>query len=122
MRLIGLLWILQAESSKTNRVILLEEPELSLHTAIIRQLPTIFSRAVKRGGPQVILSTHSHELLADPGLGLDEVLVLEPGEEGTKAESAAGIEGIADLLRAGLRLDEIIEPMTRPEGSRRLPL
>lgn len=121
LRLIGLLWLLAERASKANRVLLLEEPELSLHPAIVRELPTILNRAVRNGGPQVILSTHSPDLLADEGLGLDEVVVLRPGAEGTESISANGLPGVDDLLAAGLSLDEVLEPHTRPTGIEALP-
>lgn len=121
LRLIGLLWLLTERASKTNRVLLLEEPELSLHPAIVRELPTILSRVVRKGGPQVILSTHSPELLADEGLGLDEVVVLELGEEGTESKTASDLPGVDDLLAAGLSLNEVLEPHTRPTGIETLP-
>ena len=108
-------------ASKSNRVLLLEEPELSLHPAVVRELPTILNRAVRKGGPQVILSTHSPDLLADEGLGLDEVVVLRPGAEGTESISAADLPGVDDLLAAGLSLNEILEPHTRPTGIEALP-
>ncbi|MCQ3806730.1 MAG: AAA family ATPase [Acidimicrobiaceae bacterium] len=121
LRLIGLLWLLAERASKANRVLLLEEPELSLHPAIVRELPTILSRVVRTGGPQVILSTHSTDMLADEGLGLDEVVVLRPSSEGTEAQTASEIAGIDDLLKAGMNLGEIVEPYTRPEGISELP-
>lgn len=40
LRLIGLLWMIQEDSSRGG-VGLLEEPELSLHSAVVRQIPTI---------------------------------------------------------------------------------
>ena len=121
LRLIGLLWLLGERSSKANRVLLLEEPELSLHPAIVRELPTILSRVVRKGGPQVILSTHSTDMLADEGLGLDEVVILRPSPEGTEAQTASEIAGISELLQAGANLAEIVEPYTRPEGIDALP-
>ena len=114
LRLIALLWLLAEKSSKTNRVLLLEEPELSLHPAILRELPTILSRVTRRDGPQVILSTHSSDMLADRGIGLHEVVLLKPGSEGTTAALASDVPGVADLIDAGMDLSEIIEPLTRP--------
>lgn len=121
LRLIGLLWLLAERASKTNRVLLLEEPEQSLHPAIVRELPTILSRVVRKGGPQVILSTHSTDLLADEGLGLDEVVILRPGAEGTESTSANELDGVDDLLASGMNLSEILEPHTRPTGIDALP-
>ena len=114
LRLIALLWLLAENASKTNRVLLLEEPELTLHPAILRELPTILSRVTRRSGPQIILTTHSNDLIADEGLGLDEVVLLQPGDEGTTAISAHDIPDVAELLVAGVNLSEIVEPLTRP--------
>ena len=114
LRLIGLLWMLQERALRTNRVVLLEEPELSLHTAVVRQLPSMLSRVTRRKGIQVILSTHSTEMLADTGLGLNEVVVLHPGAEGTTATMASDIDHVQSHLDAGLGLQEILEPHTSP--------
>ena len=122
LRLIGLLWMLQERASKTNRVVLLEEPELSLHTAVVRQLPSMLSRVTRRRGIQVILSTHSTEMLADAGLGLDEVVVLCPGAEGTTATVASELEDVQRYVDTDLNLQEILEPLTRPEGIDKLSL
>ena len=94
---------------------LLEEPELSLHSSVVRQLPSILSRFRSTGGPQVILTTHSEVVLADEGLGLDEVVVLEPGKEGTEARLGTSVETAGRLLESGLSLAEILGPRTRPK-------
>ena len=112
LRLIGLLWLIQESSAKTGGVILLEQPEMSLHGAVVRRLPTILNRAARRNRAQVILSTHSNEMLEDSGLGLDEVVVLQPGDAGTNAKSARDIPDAERLLEAGLSLAEILEPLT----------
>ena len=116
LRLIGLVWMIQEPAGRSGRVVLLEEPELSLHTSIVRWLPTILNRAARRGGTQVILSTHSTELLEDPGLGLDEVVILRPGPEGTTSRSPAEIRDVQALLDAGLNLAEILRSETAPDG------
>lgn len=115
LRLMSLLWLLTGRSSATNRVLLLEEPELSLHAAVCSELPSLFARALRNGGPQVIVTTHSEELLADPGLGLDEVVLLEPSDEGTTTKSAGDVDGVDQLLDSGMSLGEILGPLTRPE-------
>lgn len=118
LRLIGLLWVLH-EGTSSNRVVLLEEPELSLHAAIVRQLPTILYRMTRDRG-QVILSTHSGEMLMDPGLGVNEVVILKPEDEGTTVTSVADLPDIDKLLTADLNLNEILEPKTRPSEVNRL--
>ena len=56
-----------------------------------------------------------------PRPGLDEVLVLKPGEDGTTAIPATEIPDIEPLLDAGLNLAEILNPETAPVGIDRLP-
>lgn len=121
LRLIGLLWTLM-ETGKSAGPLLLEEPELSLHSAVVRQLPTILSRVQRTGGPQVLLTTHSGEILADEGLGLDEAVVLFPGDEGTTALLASAIEGVPEMIETGMNLDEILEPHTEPSAVNDLAL
>lgn len=120
LRLIGLFWLLH-EATNSKRVVLLEEPELSFHPSIIRQLPSILYRMTRGRGSQVILSTHSNEMLKDPGLGANEVVILELGKEGTTVTSASDLADIDYLLNAELNLDEILEPLTRPSQVEQLP-
>ncbi|MGH9661447.1 MAG: AAA family ATPase, partial [Bryobacteraceae bacterium] len=69
LRLIGLLWsLLDGESP-----LLLEEPELSLHSEIVTRLPAFFNRVQRQRKRQIFVSTHSAELLADKGIGGEEI-------------------------------------------------
>ena len=120
LRLIGLLWAL-LEGRKDRGPVLLEEPELSLHSSVVRQLPTILSRIRSVGGPQVLLTTHSNDILEDPGLGKDEVVLLRPTAEGTEADAAGSIPDLQELLDAGLSLAAILVPRTEPPEVRELP-
>lgn len=82
LRLLALLWTIYEGAGP----LLLEEPEISLHPEIVRRLPTIFYR-INRGRKvprQLIISTHSEEILSDPGIAAEEVLRLEPSENGTR--------------------------------------
>jgi len=122
LRLIGLLWSLVETPGKGSRgPLLLEEPELSLHEAVVRQLPTILSRVRGGGGPQVLLTTHAPEMLRDPGIGMDEVLLLIPGAEGTEVRTAASLPDVKPLLDADVSLAEILAPKTEPKDVRLLP-
>lgn len=115
LRLISLLWsLMELRGTKRNGLLLLEEPELSLHASIIRKLPGIFSRMCRPEGAQVLVTTHSDEILKDEGLGLNEVLVLKPKTNGTEAVTAASIEDVKAKIDAGLSLPEIVAPHTRP--------
>ena len=120
LRLIGLLWTL-LEGRRDRGPTLLDDPELSLHTSVVRQLPTVFSRTRGAGGPQVLISTHSREILEDPGVGTDEAVVLYPGVEGTEAVVASAIPDTQHLLDAGLSLAEILGPRSEPERIPDLP-
>lgn len=124
LRLIGFLWALQDQGKRggSNGPILLEEPEMSLHSEIVRQLPTLIAKAARATGRQVIVTTHAIELLADEGLGLDEVLVLDPSEEGTTAQMAVEITGVPQLLEAGLSLQEALQDKLTPGSISQLSL
>ncbi len=119
LRLFGLLWALLDGSGP----LLLEEPELQLHPEVVTNLPQMFAR-IQRGrqGRQILISTHSPELLRDEGIGLDEVLLLEPRREGTNVRLLAEESEVNQLLEAGIPLDEAIVPRTRPEDVQRLAL
>jgi predicted ATPase len=118
LRLLGLLWSLLDGGGP----LLLEEPELSLHEGVIRFIPQILARIQRRSGRQVLLSTHSSDLLRDDGIGLDEVLLLIPSSEGTEVRPAKQIVEIEELLEAGISLPEIVIPRTRPERAEQLSL
>lgn len=110
LRLIGLLWVLLQHGGP----LLLEEPELSLHPEVVRWLPQLFARIQRSTESQVILSTHSSDLLRDEGIGVDEVLMLIPGAEGTQVSLASSFTDIELLLRGGLSLADVVLPRTRP--------
>ena len=118
LRLIGLLWA----TLETSGPLLLEEPELSLHPEVVRFLPQLLARAQRRLGKQILLSTHSLDLMQDPGIGLDEVLLLLPDKEGTSVRTAGSFPEIAALLEGGLSLAEALLPATRPAGAEQLAL
>lgn len=116
LRLLGLLWAML----EGNGPLLLEEPELSLHPEVVRYLPQMFARIQKKGGRQVLLSTHSPDLLRDEGIGLDEVLLLNPKDEGTSVRPAAEIDEVDVLLRNGTTLGDVVIPLTRPRHASQL--
>lgn len=118
LRLMGLLWA----ALERQGPLLLEEPELSLHPEIVRVLPQMLSRAGRRTGRQIFISTHSPDLLRDDGIGLDEVLLLLPGQEGTEVRAAGTLRDVRDLLEGGLSLADIVLPRTRPEHAGQLTL
>jgi len=118
LRLMGILWAVMDGQGP----LLLEEPELSLHPGVVRVLPQMLARVQRRSGRQVFLSTHSPDLLRDEGIGLDEVLLLIPGREGTTVQTAALQQDIRNLLEGGLSLADIVIPKTGPEQADQLAL
>jgi len=118
LRLLGLLWV----ALDGTGPLLLEEPEMSLHPEVVRFIPQMFARIQRRSGRQVLISTHSPELLQDGGIALDEVLLLQPGAEGTSVKPASSFDDIRALLEGGLSLAEAVVPKTRPEKVQQLTL
>ena len=115
LRLLGLLWATLDGSGP----LLLEEPELSLHPEVIRYIPQMFARIQRRSGRQIVATTHSTELLRE-GVGMNEVVVLEPGQEGTGAKTADGFAEVRELLEGGLSIADILMPRTRPAQAEQL--
>jgi len=121
LRLIALLWLLL----ESNSLLLLEEPELSLNSSIIRELPGLIYRLQSRKKAkhrQLILSTHSSDLLLDKGIGGEEILLLKPGKEGTEIQIASSNKEIRLLLEGGLSVADAVLPHTAPEGIEHLEL
>jgi len=117
LRLMGLLWALLDGTGP----LLLEEPELSLHPEIVRHIPQMMRRVQRgRGGGQVMLSTHSSDLLRDEGIAADEVLLFIPSQEGSKVEVGAGIFEVRKLLESGLTVAEVVIPHTQPPNAAQL--
>jgi hypothetical protein len=118
LRLLGLLWAVLDEPGP----LLLEEPELSLHPDVVRFLPQLFARMQRRTGRQVLVSSHSADLLRDTGIGLDEVLLLRPHAEGTRVEVATQIAQAKSLVEGGVPLADALLPQTRPPRPQQLAL
>jgi predicted ATPase len=118
LRLLGLLWAVLDGSAP----LLLEEPELSLHPALVRLLPAVIAKASADSERQVILSTHSPELLSDPGIAPEEVLLLEPSREGTSVRRASDRTEVAALVAAGWPVGDAVLPAVAPQRIEQLLL
>lgn len=119
LRLLTLLWTLL----DTGGPLLLEEPELSLHEEIVRQLPLLFAkldRGKKKETRQVFITTHAQAMLEGEGIGANETLVLEPGAEGTKITAPTAEE--RKLILEGLSVAEVLLPRTKPADLQQLSL
>jgi predicted ATPase len=118
LRLLGLLWALL----DGNSMLLLEEPEISLNDAIVKEIPLILDRLQRdrKTKRQVLLSTHSEALLSNPGIDGRNIVLLMSGIEGTTARALDQQERGA--LEAGLSIAEVILPKTRPDNVNQLGL
>ena len=118
LRLIGLLWsLLEGES-----MLLLEEPEQSLNAGIVAQLAPVIHRVQKRRRRQVLISTHSDDLLSERGIDGREVLMLTPAAEGTEVRVASEVADVRALLEAGFTAGEVVLPRSNPPHAEQLSL
>ncbi len=110
LRLLGLLWALQ----EGDGLLLLEEPELSLNDAITEHIPLIIDRVLRKrkSSRQVLISTHSDNLIAEVG-DPQAVLLLEPSGNGSTIRTPNEAE--AKAMAYGLNPAEVLLPKTRPE-------
>lgn len=118
LRLIALLWSLQ----EGEALLLLEEPELSLNSAIVEQLPELIFRiqAKLKRRRQVIMTTHSIDLLGTKSISGNEVFLLAPDKEGTVVIPAATKEDVRIMLESGFSVGEAIKPLIRPKNLNQL--
>lgn len=118
LRLLGLLWsILEGRGP-----LLLEEPELSLHQALVRHLPAMMWKATRKNRRQVLVSTHSAVLLSDRSIAPEEVLLLRPSREDTTVEAASAVKEVAALVEGGLPIGEAVMPQVAPAEPEQLVL
>ena len=118
LRLIGLLWSLMEGES----LLLLEEPELSLNSGVVAKIPPLINRLQRIRSRQVILSTHSYDLLSDKGLDGKEVIMLRPSAEGTDVSLASSKREIRDLMEGGVSVADAILPRIVPQSIGQLDL
>lgn len=120
LRLIGLFWSLL----ETDSLLLLEEPELSLNSEIVRRLPGLMFEVQQKQKRkrQVIISTHSADLLHENGIAAEEVLFLKVEKEGTQIQLASDIPEVVAQIQAGLSIGDALMPKTNPQGINQLSL
>lgn len=115
LRLLGIIWaILDGDG-----LLLLEEPELYLHTEIVKQLPMFIAHAQKskKGSiRQVFISSHSFELLNTDTISPEEIAMLTQGKEDIIVKMANEEEIINDKLDAGFTPAEAVITHVSPNG------
>jgi predicted ATPase len=111
LRLLGILWSLLEGKS----LLLLEEPELSLHQAVVEQIPQLINsiQRTTKQRRQIIISTHSEAMLDSKGIDPRGMIVLEKSHEGTQVRPVNEDEKIG--LEAGLSIADVVLPQTRPK-------
>lgn len=113
LRLIGMLWAMLDGVGP----LLVEEPEIALHYGVVRYIPDILLRIGYSNGRQVIVSTHSTEILMSEGIELKETLLFYPEKHGTKIMPASSISEMKTLVEGGLNLGLIVQSSTSPQDS-----
>lgn len=116
LRLLGLLWVLGSGTSP----VLLEEPEMSLHAAAVRQIPQMLARAVSRMDRQILVSTHSEEMLADTGIDPSEILILDPTDAGTLVSVGSEDAALVALAESDAPLSGLLVARTKPRDVEQL--
>lgn len=116
LRLMGLLWsILDGQGP-----LLLEEPELSLHVGVVRHVPQVLARAQNRKSRQIMVSTHSRDMLSDPDVRPDEILMLQPSKEGTSVILGKDDRELNVILDSGGTIADAVIPRTSPQNSNQI--
>lgn len=111
LRLIAFFWMLLENDS----LLLLEEPELSLNSSIVRQIPDLMYQINRKKRRQIFISTHSEDLLNGSEISPAEIALLTPTPEGTTVKLAADYEEILSLMRNGIPAGDAVIPKTHPE-------
>jgi predicted ATPase len=114
LRLIGFLFAL----IDNNGLILLEEPEINLHSGIIAQIPEFISKIQRtkkaKENSQILITTHSYDMLSASGISPEEVLLLKNTQEGTTVKKVSDIDELKSVINAGLSIADAVIPYTKP--------
>ena len=110
LRLLGIMWSLLEGDS----LLLLEEPELSLNEAIVREIPALLWEIQRKAKyrRQIFITTHSQALLEHKSIDPREVLRLETSAEGTKVLPPS--EEDIKLVAAGYSVAEAMSSKSKP--------
>ena len=98
----------------SNNMILLEEPELSLHKKVVEQIPDLIYKtrqSRKKAGGQILISTHSEVMLSDKSI-IGSYLILTPGTGGESTTIQEPNEMDVIAMRAGLSPADVLLPKT----------
>ena len=116
LRLLGILFDL-ATLPRSTTLVLLEEPETFLQPSVVRSLPSFLAEVAYNKQIQMVITTHSPELLSDETIGTDQVLLLRTTEKGTTGELLSESEDprIRAAVEAQFPPSEVVELTARHE-------
>ena len=119
LRLLGLLFDLETLPRDTS-VVLIEEPETFLQASVVRSLPSLLAEVAMNHDVQMIISTHSPELIDSELVLPSQVLVLrsENGETTGELLSQSNDPRIKAVVSAGLPKSQGIDAV----NGRTIPL
>jgi len=121
LRLLGLLFDL-ATLPRDTSVVLIEEPETFLQASVVRSLPSLLAEVAMNRDVQMVISTHSPELIDSELVLPSQVLVLrsENGETTGELLSQSNDPRIKAVVSAGLPKSQGIDAVngrTIPPGT-----
>ena len=119
LRLLGLLFDL-ATLPRDTSVVLIEEPETFLQASVVRSLPSLLAEVAMNRDVQMVISTHSPELIDSELVLPSQVLVLrsENGETRGELLSQSNDPRIKAVVSSGLPKSEGIDAV----NGRTIPL
>ena len=119
LRLLGLLFDL-ATLPRDTSVVLIEEPETFLQASVVRSLPSLLAEVAMNRDVQMVISTHSPELIDSELVLPSQVLVLrsENGETTGQLLSESNDPRIKAVVSAGLPKSQGIDAV----NGRTIPL
>jgi hypothetical protein len=95
-----------------------------LHSSIIYQITEFISKIQRskksKSDSQILITTHSYDILSDLGISTDEVLLLRNTQEGTTIEKVSDIADIKPIVAAGLSIADAVIPYTKPNEIEKL--
>lgn len=112
IRLIGFLFAML----DGNGIILMEEPENNLHTAIVETIPEFIAKVQRSKKRQVVVTTHSYEILSNQGIRPEELIILRPTPEGTVAQNVQLDDIASAMLDAGLSAADVAMAETKAQN------
>jgi predicted ATPase len=101
-------WLLDSDS-----LLLLEDPETCLDAASLSRLPMLMSRlqVLRKTSRQILISTHSRDLLDAPDLRTGEIVTLHLSADGPAVSAFMGLSGMTGLPSSGEGPADDSEPM-----------